>query len=379
MRLVKKDMTIQKNPFDTTFSGIPPVYIETKAVHDCLFDVLTGSSSTSYFITGVRGSGKTVMMNRIVKALLSKSKDELGYEFYHVPLLSNGDMIVSLFEQLQRRVRRFSSDFKSLTVGFPGLFNVSLNMNQRKSVSLQSAIVEMMRILSKRNIHVLISIDEVSPSNELSIFGQLLNLIKSEQLAMTVIMTGLPEMIDKIKNMQNLTFLYRSQQIFTDTLDEAKMADAYVQHLGCSFGYAMKLAKASMGYPYAFQVLGSVTFKQINYRDNGIQPTWDSNLFKLVVNRTKDQLFSAAYTKLYTELPHNEQVYLSNVKSGQHLTEMANEMHWSTALTGRYRKILLQRRLIKPVNYGVVDFALPYFGEYIEKTKDENSLYFLGE
>lgn len=216
-------------------------------------------------------------------------------------------------------------------------------MDRRKSVSLQSAIVEMMRILSRRNVHVLISIDEVSSSKELSIFGQLLNLIKSEQLAMTVIMTGLPEMIGKIKNMQNLTFLYRSQQIFTDMLDEAKMVDAYVQNLGCSFGYAIKLAKASMGYPYAFQVLGSVTFKQINYRDNGIQPTWDSNLFKLVVNRTKDQLFSAAYTKLYTELPHNEQVYLSHIKSGQHLTEMANTMHWSTALTGRYRKILLQR------------------------------------
>lgn len=372
-------MAIQKNPFDITFSGVPPVYIETKSVHDCLFDILTGYSSSSYFITGVRGSGKTVMMNRIVEMLLHTSADDLDYEFYHVPLLSNGDMISSLFDQLVHRVRKFRAEFRSLSVGFPGIFNISVDFDRVNSTSLQSAILEMMRILAAKRVHVLISVDEVSPNKQLSVFGQLLNLIKSEQLPMTVLMTGLPQMIDKIKNMKNLTFLYRARQVFTDSLDESKMTEAYVDNLHCPFSYALKLAKVSMGYPYAFQVLGSFTFRQLNYNDKGIRPTWDNNLYKLVVGQGKEQLFLAAYTKLYTELPRNERIYLDHVKPGQHLKAMSDSMGWTTALTGRYRKILIRRRLIKPVSYGVVGFTLPFFGEYIRATQDENSLYYLGD
>lgn len=372
-------MKLVTNPFSVSYSDVPSIYIETPSMHECMFDILTGSISESYFITGVRGSGKTVMMNRIIERLMSTSEKKLGYKFCHIELLSNDDMLTSLYNQLIDQSRRLRVDLKGVSFGVPGLLTVSVNTEHPSVSSTQPVIIEMLRRLAKRNVHVLISIDEVSVNKAIPIFGQLFNLIKSEHLPVLVLMTGLPEMIDKIKNMQNLTFLYRAPKVYTDMLDISKMAQAYSDNLHCPFSYGIKLAKISMGYPYAFQLLGSLLFKQVYVRDCGLQPTWNDNLIRSIMDDFQSQLFADAYEKLYTELPAQEQYYLSYVKLGQHTSQMAKAMGWTIGHTGRYRALLLKRRLIQPAGYGMVTFTLPCFANYIKATKTEESVYYLGD
>ena len=83
-----------QNPFTTTFSKIPDyTYIPTSQVNEILENFSYAKPSESlYKITGVRGSGKTVLLAKVEKEL----KTEQGKDWLIYRISPNRAMIEQL-------------------------------------------------------------------------------------------------------------------------------------------------------------------------------------------------------------------------------------------------------------------------------------------
>lgn len=44
----------------------------------------------------------------------------------------------------------------------------------------------------------------------------------------------------------------------------------------------------------------------------------------------------------------------------------------------QYRRRAIERKLIIPAGYGLVQYTLPYFDEYLKQTEDPDSAYYWG-
>lgn len=361
---------IRKNPFDRSFSSVPESYVETSSINTALINIESGPEADAYFITGIRGSGKTVTMKMLADKLVTD--ENLDFQFKRVPLLNTDSIIESLFNQLYNMFHRYRKDIKQISVSFPEVFSASVTFEDRGPIIYQQVILDMLRRLQRRNIHIVVTIDEVDGGRAIADFAQLFNLIKTERLPMVVLMTGLPEVINKIRNRKNLTFLYRANRIFTDSLDLSLMVDQYTKWLNCSFDLAVVLAKLTKGYPYAFQLFGYYLFQKMFILNNGISIQLNRTLVNAIVEKVKLDLFNNSYSKVYEELPRQERFYLEFVDGKTHLTDLARKMNWTLSQCSRYRDILLKKHLILSKSYGVVDFALPYFHEYINSLNNQS-------
>lgn len=64
---------------------------------------------------------------------------------------------------------------------------------------------------------------------------------------------------------------------------------------------------------------------------------------------------------------------------GNHkLDEVAKIMGKSNVFVAQYRRRALERHLIVPTKLGYVSFTLPYFENYLNETKNVDSIFYLG-
>ena len=85
-------------------------------------------------------------------------------------------------------------------------------------------------------------------------------------------MTGLYDEIYNLQNDKQLTFLYRAPKIILKPLDYQLMVDAYKKVLSIPLSLASKMANLTMGYSFAFQMLGYL------YWDNNCEKEIDKIL-----------------------------------------------------------------------------------------------------
>lgn len=365
---------ISKNPFDTSFSTIPEAYVYTPEVKKTVRDVLMSSSAKAYFIGGLRGSGKTVMMNRIVNELEQFQDDEVVFK--RVLLIDGPEMIASLAQQLTNILHKSDHKLSSVSLSVAAFGSVSATWKDAGMDVLQPKIIDLLQLLAAKHVHIVVTIDEVNDTPAIRQFAPLFNAIKSLDLPMTVLMTGLPDLIDRIKNRKNLTFLYRATRIQTGFLDLFAMANEYRKWLHCTLSFANYLARLADGYSYAFQILGSLVFVKFNGNFDSV--TWNKGVIDELLDDYRSMLYNGAYAKIYLEEPQQEREYLKCIDGKRHLMDIARRLGWDKGLTSRYRSILIKKKLIKSTGYGLVNFTLPLFGDFVKEASDPNSLEYIG-
>ena len=75
-----------------------------------------------------------------------------------------------------------------------------------------------------------------------------------------LLMTGLYENINAIQDEKNLTFLYRAPKLEMKSLNIGAVAQKYADTFDIDSDNAVEMAKLTKGYPFAFQVLGYLTW-----------------------------------------------------------------------------------------------------------------------
>lgn len=104
-------------------------------------------------------------------------------------------------------------------------------------------------------------------------------------------MTGLPDLVLDLQNDAKLTFLLRSEKINMAPLSMTDITLSYQRVFDYSFAEAGKMAKMTMGYSYAFQLLGYLVFENLsNTAFNGqavkdVQPAYQALLLKIPIKK----------------------------------------------------------------------------------------------
>lgn len=341
-----------ENPFSTTFGLEPNNYIkriseENKIISD--FNSINPSNYV-YLITGIRGSGKTVLLSSISDEfdkddkwiVIDPESKENILETIASELYENGKM-KHLFTKAE-----FNFSFQGISLSIHGENPVS---------STFSLLKKMLDHVKKKGKKVLITIDEVDNSNELKNFIQTYQTLIRQKYPIMLLMTGLYENVSRLQDDKSLTFLYRAIKIQLGPLSIRTIAVRYQQYLQINEDTSLKLAKMTKGFAYAYQVLGYLFFeKERKEIDLELLAEYDQYLSDYVYEKVYSGL-SSKEKEIVLAMGSDENVEIVNIKE---------KLNMDDKTMGVYRDRLIKKGVIVPVSYGVITFSLPRFNEFLK-------------
>ena len=338
-----------QNPFTLTFGKNPLESIERPIQIGEIVDAFTAKQINQqlFLLTGVCGSGKTVMMSEISHRLNDLSN------WIVVGLNPSVDLLKSLLSKLYSdkfcakliHSAKINLSFFGFGIEFDGTTQIT---------DAETAIIAILEGLQKENKRLLITIDEVTNNKYMQIFAASFQIFVRKDLPVFFLGTGLYENIDELQNEKNLTFLYRAPKIALKPLNRRAIISKYQTIFNIEENDACKMADLTKGYPFAFQVLGYLTWKQ-NGDYTAVLPQYIQYLSEFV------------YDKLWSELSEKDRLVaggIAKVKSGK-IIEIRAALNMESNEFNPYRKRLIRKGIIDGENRGFVHFTLPFFEEYV--------------
>lgn len=343
---------METNPFTLGFGKTPHTFISrTSEIQNVIEDFNSDlPASQSYLITGVRGSGKTVTMTAIANSLKEVGEWIIINLNPNRPLLET--LVAKLYDQPDLQPLFIKAKFNL------SLFGLGASFEKVAPVSdIEVALEKMLNQVKEIGKKVLVTIDEVTKSENIKIFTSSFQLLIREDLPIFLLMTGLYENIHELQNDSTLTFLYRAPRINLEPLDMVSIKNRYKEIFKIPASKAKRMAELTNGYSFAFQTLGYLCWKNREFLEDetALLPAYD------------DYLQSYVYQKLWTELSPQDRKVLS-ILSDEKLTkvkELREQLGFSSSMMSVYRDRLKRKGLIDVSSYGYVSLTLPRLNRYI--------------
>lgn len=339
---------LSSNPYTLIFGKEPtqsiPRMIETGEVLDNFLN--EPPNQQIYMITGVRGCGKTVFMTEVANTL----KSEKNWEVLE---LSTNQNMLSVMAQSLSKESRFSKLLKRGIGLSVGGFGVQID-GSADTAEAQIVIRETLSALQRHNKKLLICIDEVVSNQYMKEFASVFQILLRENFPIFLLMTGLYENINDLRNEKNLTFLYRAPEIKMRPLNIGSIAENYQKNLSVTNRQANDMALLTIGYPFAFQVLGYFTFRHNgNYKD--------------ALSEYRQYLEDYVYEKIWSELSKYDKEFMYAVAYSEtgKAKEVKDFLGWANNKYTPYRDRLIKKMLLDGSEYGYLKITLPLFKEYI--------------
>lgn len=347
---MKKD-----NPFSLTFGKLPDRYINryedmTEVVS--MFDADHPVAQT-YLIQGVRGSGKTVFMTSISKTLTENDHWmaidlNVSYPLLHDMALRLNDLCGERFDLGQRGM--------NVSLGGVG-FGIGNGSDERDDVSL---ITRQLEVLKKKEIRLLITIDEVVPGENLRTFVSQFQIFLRQDYPVFLIMTGLYENIYGIQNDPILTFLLRSPKLTLEPLSIRQIVQEYRNSFGIDTEQARELAYITDGYAFAFQALGMLMWE---YKD--------SLSMEEIKMKLDDLLDDYVYKKIWEGMTKKEKEIILAINGNDPVktADICEMTHSSASTFSKYKERLEKRGILASPSHGYVTVKLPRFCHVVQDYK----------
>ena len=347
-----------QNPFTTTFSKTPEyTYIHTDKTEEILENFIYENPSESvYKITGVRGSGKTVILGKIEEEIRNNQTTYSNWLVFDIN--PNRDILGQIAAMLVKE--GFGDNNQntginvSATVRGTGGFGYSKDNNY---FDIGVELETMIQRVQKKGKKILIGIDEVSKSQEMIKFASEYGRWLRAGYPVYFVCTGLYENIQELSNVNNLTFFRRATTIKTEPLNMIRMTEMYKSKLQINIDQAREMARITKGYAYAFQELGVLSFKKK-----------DTEELEDIIPKLKTELFAYSYEKIWEELTEMDRFLASLLidKEEYKREEVLKLMGEKSRSYSMYRDRLIKRGILN-TRQGYISLALPYFAEYIKE------------
>ena len=361
-----------QNPFTHAFGAQPNKYISTLLEESILENFsYPKPSERCYILTGVRGSGKTVMMSTISKKLIAN-------EDWVVCNLVLSDDIINQFAAKLAENPLCAKHFvkpANVSLSLP-VISAGIEYNKDKIFDIHTLLGNMIQTLAEAGKKVMVTIDDIYVCDGMIAFAQAFQHLITDyrELPVYLIMTGLYQNYRELTDVKNeklkgCTFLTRTLDKEVPPLDDSQMAVSYFNTFNIDEKEAISLAKMTKGYAFAYQLLGYWYFeKYINKNDE----------VRDVEVEYRSELIKYSYNKLWTELSERDkEVVISLVELGadenqvkradviSYINGKGNEISSSTF--NKYRERLLGKGIISTSDNrdGMIWLPLPQFGNFV--------------
>ena len=339
------------NPFTLAFGKSPLENIDRPVQKNEIIDAFlaTPINQQIYMITGVRGSGKTVLMTDVSRRL--KTEEDWAV----IELNPETDMLHSFAAKLSR-VEAFGELFRKAKINL-SLLGLGLEMDGVTPIADdETAIARMLESIRKKGKRVLVTVDEVTNNENVRKFAAAFQIFIRAELPIFLLMTGLYENVDDLRNEKSLTFLYRAPRIQIQPLNVPAIASRYRGLFDLEEEDSYRMARLTKGYAFAFQVLGYLTYQSVNHSYPEILPQYRQYLDDFV------------YEKLWSELSEKDKEVARGIaesKTGSSAEIRENLCITSNSLS-QYRRRLIKKGIVTGEEHGKLQFTLPLFEEFVK-------------
>ena len=341
---------MKSNPFIMTFGREPIQFIPRP---DYFIEVEKNFLSETkpnqiYMITGVRGSGKTVLLTTLAKRF-----NELN-DWIVIDINPEREMLEPFASNLYNSSKTKHLFVKmGLSISFKGV-GLSIESN-RPSEDVETSIDKMLEYLTKTKKHVLITIDDATNNSNIKAFAHMFQSMVRKDYSIFLLMTGLYENISSIQNNKALTFLARTPKLVMNPLNLIAIKESYSDVFDIDDDLSVSMAKITAGYAYAYQLLGYLMWEKE-----------DKTIDKKLLNTFDLYLADYVYDRLWDNLPeHEKEVIIAILKDG-HINSIIESTNMDAKQISVYRSRLLKRGIVVSKTRGELSFVLPRFKEYIK-------------
>lgn len=347
---------MNNNPFTLSFGMEPSQRISRFSQTGEITGTFTSDnpSTHAYMITGVRGSGKTVMLTNLSEQF------ENEYDWIVINVTPESDILNSIAAKLYSR-KELKNIFVKAKLDFSA-FGLGVSIERGEQIfDIETALEKMLEELKKKNKRVLIAIDEIVSNEHVRVFASAFQLLLRRKLPIFLIMTGLYENIYNLQNEKTLTFLYRTPKIMLDPLSIGAISRSYESIFGIKKDLALSMAKLTKGYAFAYQALGYLYWNERSRSGNAPE-------IEQVLPQYDETLESYVYEKIWSELSPKEKEIVSIIANDEKvkvsaIREISGDANNSFSV---YRDRLKKKGIIDTSTYGYISLKLPRFGEIIQ-------------
>ena len=259
------------------------------------------------------------------------------------------------------------------------IVGVSAGIQYKKDrvFDINTLIGNMLETLAGSGKKIMITLDDIYICDGMVAFAKLFQhlLTDARSLPVYLIMTGLYQNYRELTDVKNeklkgCTFLTRTLEREVPPLDDSQMAVSYFNTFDIEEVDAIKLAKMTKGYAFAYQVLGYWYFeKNVNKNDK----------VKDVEVEYRSELIKYSYNKLWSELSEKDkEIVMTLVELGadenqvkradvmDYMNKSGNEI--SSSGFNKYRERLLGKGIIATSENrdGYIWIPLPQFGKFVK-------------
>lgn len=386
------------NPY-TPGAGLVPEYLAGRddtlnASKEILAYLSKGKPTRSIIYYGLRGVGKTVLLNSIEQ--YADDISDILYE--HIEISENGSFKSSISLHCQKLIRQMSAVesvkemaakalavLKAFSITYSsGESQVTLTMNQEIKPAigvsdtgnfqndLTELFVSMGNLASKSERGVCLFIDEIQymKDDEFEALIAAIHRVNQKGLPVLIFGAGLPKITKiagDVKSYAERLFEF----VEIGSLEEEDAIDALVKPAigeGVKFQdkAVNKILKITGGYPYFIQEYGKQVWEYID--DNGII-TLDS------VIKARDS-FNASLDRSFFKVRYDratakeKEFMIAMVKCGDlpcTIAQIANIMKRKTQSISPIRSQLIHKGFIYSTGHAELDFTVPQFDQYLKR------------
>lgn len=376
-------------------AGVMPVYIagrdeDVKNVSEMFEALIMNIPTQSIIFSGLRGVGKTVLINK-----LQKIAEDKGIFCKHIEVEERNDFIsqiaecsqaflreVNLKEKFKHLIRKPLEAIKSLVVSFdPKDNSFSLSMQDRElyisnnlTQSLTDVFLAIGETAQKTEIPICFFIDEIQYMKQDQLGSLIAALHRSNQLGypIMIIGAGLPKiykMLSDEKSYSERLFMYKKIDSLTEEQSEkaikepAKKFDVTYSHDAIK-----KIIEITKGYPFFIQQLCKIVYDKT-----------DGNVIELSdVYKSIDEFLSTLdegfFKSRYERCAESDKKFIfAMVECGElpcTISNVAQNLNKTVGSISTTRAQLISKGIIYPVRYKELDFTVPEFAGYIRRLEE---------
>lgn len=380
-----------RNPFAPGAGAPPPALVGrdeiVRAAEIALHRVIAGRPERSQMLLGLRGVGKTVLLNRI-----GEMAEDLGYQVIHLEAPEGQRLAQYLAPALKSALLRLSRGERSQDLagralaalrGFASAFRVAIGEfsvevtappaadSGNLEVDLPELLVSTGRAARAAETGIAILVDEVQYLADEDLRALLVAMHRVSQGGLPVILfgAGLPQvagLAGDAKSYAERLFEYPDVGALPEAIaGEALAAPLSAEDVAIDQAALAKVVEATHGYPYFLQEWG--------------KHTWNTAKAPPIDGRDVEQAERAAMAALdrsffrvrFDRLTPREQDYLramAELGSGPHRSgDIAKLLARRVESLGPLRSGLIRKGMVWSPAHGDTAFTVPLFDEFMKR------------
>ena len=370
------------NPFRPSFGVTPPLLVgrdaEVLAFGDAL-DAGPGAPGRATLYTGVRGIGKTVMLNEAETQ--ARQRGWVVVSETAVPGLIDR-LTAQRLPEVAASLELSATGRRVTAVAFPfhlgGLTWQPPTAEDRPD--LRAQLTALTDHLADHGTGLLLTVDELHRADRAGLreLAATIQHLFREERSIAFAGAGLPTAVADLLNDDVLTFLRRADRYHLGDADPADVEEALRSPLATA-GYritdrALGVATAGTGgYPFLIQLVGFWIGKLADADAKGTATEVvliDETIAAAGVQAARRRLGSLIHEPALRDLSHVDRTFLAAMAVDDGPSKMADvaaRLDADANYASQYRLRLIASDMIRPAGRGRVDFTLPYLRDYLRE------------